>query len=135
MHGQGTYQWPDGRMYNGSYANDKKHGFGVYIWVDGRAYLGNWLQGKQDSERVYILPNGTVRKGLYEGNNRKEWLSITEAESTTFKQKLSEAQVAAASVKKQLESALKEFADIQNREQVQKKQHEQEEIHVAEIEQ
>jgi len=42
MHGQGTYKWPDGRMYHGSYENDKKHGFGVYIWVDGIAYLGEW---------------------------------------------------------------------------------------------
>ncbi len=84
MHGQGTYKWPDGRMYHGSYENDKKHGFGVYIWVDGRAYLGEWNQGKQAAERVYILPNGTVRKGLYEGNTRKEWLTITEEEQKQF---------------------------------------------------
>jgi hypothetical protein len=71
-------------MYHGSYENDKKHGFGVYIWVDGRAYLGEWNQGKQAAERVYILPNGTVRKGLYDGNTRKEWLTITEEEQKQF---------------------------------------------------
>ena len=59
--------------------------------MDGRAYLGNWIQGKQDNERVYILPNGTVRKGLYEGNNRKEWITISETEITQFKEKLSDA--------------------------------------------
>jgi hypothetical protein len=37
------------------------------------------------------LPNGTVRKGLYDGNNRKEWLSITDAEVTQFKEKLADA--------------------------------------------
>lgn len=45
MHGKGTYKWLDGRVYNGTYKNDKKHGFGVYIWADGRAYLGNWSDG------------------------------------------------------------------------------------------
>ena len=53
-----------------------------------------------------------MRKGLYDGNNRKEWLSITEAESSSFKLKLNEAQAAAATVMKQLESSLKEFSDI-----------------------
>jgi hypothetical protein len=45
MHGEGTYKWHDGRMYNGYYYQDKKHGYGVYIWADGRAYLGDWTNG------------------------------------------------------------------------------------------
>ena len=106
MHGQGTYKWQDGRMYHGSYAQDKKNGFGVYVWVDGRAYLGNWTTGKQDNERVYILPNGSVRRGLYEGNNRKEWLQISEQEQAEYKAKLSEAQRAASLVSQQVEKAL-----------------------------
>jgi len=112
MHGEGTYKWPDGRMYHGSYVNDKKDGFGVYIWVDGRAYLGNWSQGKQASERVYILPNGTVRKGHYDGNTRKEWLNITEEEQASFKKKLEKAQKAASEVKSKLDRALVEYDDI-----------------------
>lgn len=96
MHGQGTYKWQDGRMYHGEYANDKKNGFGVYVWVDGRAYLGNWTSGKQDDERVYILPNGSVRKGKYEGNNRKEWINISEDEQAQYKAKLEEALQASA---------------------------------------
>lgn len=135
MHGQGTYKWPDGRMYNGSYQNDKKDGFGVYIWVDGRAYLGNWSQGKQASERVYILPNGTVRKGLYDGNTRKEWLTITEQDQAQCKQKLEDARKEADEVTKKTQKALKEFSDIQKKEEQLRDKHEKEEIHVAEIEQ
>lgn len=135
MHGQGTYKWPDGRMYNGSYQNDKKDGFGVYIWVDGRAYLGNWSQGKQASERVYILPNGTVRKGLYDGNTRKEWLTITEQDQSKCKQKLEDARKEADEVTKKMQRALKEYSDIQKTEELLRNQHEKEEIHVAEIEQ
>ena len=40
MHGLGTYQWGDGRLYHGNYVLDKKNGYGIYVWADGRAYLG-----------------------------------------------------------------------------------------------
>lgn len=95
----GIYKWQDGRMYHGEYSQDKKNGFGVYVWVDGRAYLGNWTTGKQDNERVYILPNGQVRKGLYDGNTRKEWLPLSEAEQASYKQRLDAALLAASKVK------------------------------------
>lgn len=75
-------------MYHGTYKSDKKNGFGVYVWADGRAYIGNWTEGKQDDERVYILPNGTVRKGKWEGNTRKEWMDITPEQQEYFKSKL-----------------------------------------------
>jgi len=34
MHGIGSYQWPDGRVFTGEHDNDKKHGFGIYAWPD-----------------------------------------------------------------------------------------------------
>ena len=40
MHGKGKYTWPDGRIYDGEYVNDKKEGEGVYSWSDGRQYSG-----------------------------------------------------------------------------------------------
>ena len=42
----GVYFWPDGRIYEGQYSEDKKQGFGVYTWADGRRYEGNWHRGK-----------------------------------------------------------------------------------------
>jgi hypothetical protein len=51
------------------------------MWADGRAYLGNWVDGKQDDERVYILPNETVRKGTWSGNQRVgEWIELSTEE-------------------------------------------------------
>ena len=50
MSGQGTYTWPDGRTYIGSYVNDKKEGFGTYFWADGRKFEGEWKDGKQHGE-------------------------------------------------------------------------------------
>lgn len=119
-------------MYHGEYIQDKKNGFGVYVWVDGRAYLGNWTAGKQDNERVYILPNGQVRKGLYDGNTRKEWLNLTEAEQTSYKQKLEEALHAASKVKEQVEKAQQEFAQIKRVEKINQEKHQKEEILIEE---
>lgn len=112
MHGEGTYKWLDGRMYHGTYQNDKKNGFGVYVWADGRAYIGNWTEGKQDEERVYILPNGTVRKGKWEGNTRKDWLEITPEEQTQFKTRLANALRVAKDVELQRKAATNEVEEI-----------------------
>jgi len=46
MNGQGSCKWQDGRLYVGTYINDKKHGTGTYVWADGRAYIGGWKDGK-----------------------------------------------------------------------------------------
>jgi len=32
MHGKGIFTWPDGRVYEGDYYDDKKQGQGVFIW-------------------------------------------------------------------------------------------------------
>lgn len=38
MQGYGVFHWPDGKRYEGYYANDKKEGFGCYYWPDGRIF-------------------------------------------------------------------------------------------------
>lgn len=40
MHGKGIFRWPDGRVYEGDYVDDKKEGLGKVIWPDGRIYEG-----------------------------------------------------------------------------------------------
>ena len=47
MHGKGTFKWPDGRVYEGDYVEDKKQGMGTVTWPDGRAYEGMWKNGMQ----------------------------------------------------------------------------------------
>jgi len=32
MDGYGKFYWPDGRIYEGEYLDDKKHGKGVFKW-------------------------------------------------------------------------------------------------------
>ena len=31
MDGNGIFEWPDGRTYEGEYENDKKHGMGLIL--------------------------------------------------------------------------------------------------------
>jgi len=75
-----------------------------------------------------------VRKGLYDGNTRKEWLTITEEEQTEFKKKLERAQREAVELPKKLEKALKEFDEIQKVERDLEANHMKGELKVAEIE-
>jgi hypothetical protein len=42
MNGYGRYEWPDGRVYEGDYVNDKKEGQGIFTRLDGKKYEGAW---------------------------------------------------------------------------------------------
>jgi len=128
MHGEGTYKWLDGRMYHGSYNNDKKDGFGVYVWADGRAYIGKWVAGKQADERVYILPNGTVRKGIWENGQRKEWLEITPEEEQIYKGHLNDAVKKGEEVDSTRREAEAQFQRMKRGQYVQQEQHYQEQL-------
>jgi len=36
LNGIGTYLWPDGRKYEGEWKDNKMHGEGNFDWGDGR---------------------------------------------------------------------------------------------------
>jgi hypothetical protein len=61
MNGNGTYKYSDGKMYHGSFKNDKKNGKGFQFFNEdhGRcAYHGEWFQGKQHGDGFQIIPKG-----------------------------------------------------------------------------
>ncbi len=37
-----------GNRYEGNYKNDKKHGNGIYEWADGRKYIGEYVEDKRE---------------------------------------------------------------------------------------
>ena len=78
MSGNGIFEWPDGRRYEGDYLDDKKHGNGSFRWSDGRIYSGTWLNGRQHGEGVYINPQGQKRKGFWNCGKREKWLEKNE---------------------------------------------------------
>ena len=44
-HGQGTFTWKSGNMYDGTYCDDQRHGYGEMYWYDGSIYKGEWNKG------------------------------------------------------------------------------------------
>ena len=40
MHGQGTYMFANGDLYDGAYDEGKRHGVGVLAFADGRYTVG-----------------------------------------------------------------------------------------------
>ena len=98
------------------------------MWADGRAYIGNWTEGKQDNVRVYILPNGTVRKGRWEGDKREEWLEITTEEQDLNKSKLADALARAKDVEIQRRQATNEVEDIIRGADIQMQRHVEEQL-------
>ena len=35
-------------------------------WNDGSIYKGNWVNGNQQGEGILYLPDGRVKKGIFE---------------------------------------------------------------------
>jgi hypothetical protein len=79
MHGSGKFNWPDGRVYEGAYFEDKKHGHGVFVWPDGKKYIGNWKDGRQDGIGFFTPPrdstNTQARKGEWKDGRRVRWVN------------------------------------------------------------
>ena len=72
----GTYEWKDGRKYQGEYLDDKKHGYGIFKWYDGRQYAGYWANGHQHGLGVYTKPTENKTKyGLWEDGKLIQWFT------------------------------------------------------------
>ena len=74
VNGQGSYQWPDGRRYEGEYVDDKKEGQGTFYWPDGRKYEGGWENGKQHGIGTYTSASGKTKQGEWQEGKRLHWL-------------------------------------------------------------
>lgn len=40
-----------GAVYKGQWKNNKMHGFGEYDWADGNLYIGEFADGKQHGRK------------------------------------------------------------------------------------
>lgn len=66
MHGQGAFEWSDGRKYQGSYKYGLKHGYGEFLFRDGKIYKGNWEGGKQQGEGTIFHPSGAKETYIWD---------------------------------------------------------------------
>jgi hypothetical protein len=74
------------------------------------------------------LPNGTVRKGKWEGKTRKEWLEITPEQQEFFKNKLAQSLERAKEVEQQRRSATNEVEEIIKGQDLQAQKHIEEQL-------
>ncbi len=56
--GVGTYIWPNGEKYVGSFSGSQMHGRGAYDWPNGHRYEGDWQLGRQHGTGTYYWANG-----------------------------------------------------------------------------
>lgn len=56
--GVGTYLWPNGEKYVGSFVGSQMHGRGTYDWPNGHRYEGDWERGRQHGTGTYSWANG-----------------------------------------------------------------------------
>lgn len=65
FNGEGTYIWPNGDKYYGSWLNGKFDGKGDFLWFDGRSYSGDWQNNKKHGEGVFKWGNGAIYSGYW----------------------------------------------------------------------
>ena len=86
MEGVGIYKWPEGRIFEGKFENDKKHGYGFYKWPDGRDFSGWWFDGKQHGLGIYTDSNNKETKyGLWQMGKRVKWFNEEEISKIKIK--------------------------------------------------
>lgn len=78
IEGLGYYKWPDGRKYIGYFLKGHKEGLGCYFWTNGRKYIGFWEKGKQHGIGMYIDENNQSQYGIWYNGKRQRWLSDEE---------------------------------------------------------
>ena len=64
-HGEGTFTWASGNVYEGSWASGKRQGSGTFTWASGTRYVGDWHQDKQHGEGWMVWANGTQYSGQW----------------------------------------------------------------------
>ena len=63
-HGYGRQEWPDGRVYEGWFQDDRMNDDnGLMTWPDGRAYRGSFVRGSRDGTGSMSWPNGDIYTG------------------------------------------------------------------------
>ncbi len=63
--GHGTYKWPSGNQYTGTFKNGSRDGEGIFIFVNGDKYIGEYKAGKRYGMGIYLFNDGLKYEGEY----------------------------------------------------------------------
>ena len=65
--GQGTYTFPDGSVYTGSWSKHRFHGRGEMQYANGEVYKGKFKHGKRHGKGRHAYPIDSTRYAFAEG--------------------------------------------------------------------
>lgn len=76
--GEGTFTWANGDSYSGAYSADKREGLGTKVYRNGETYTGYWKKGLKHGQGEYAWPNGQRytgewKEGVKDGIGSKTW--------------------------------------------------------------
>lgn len=69
-HGKGKNTFPNGDLFEGTYANGKRNGYGIYKWKSGARYVGEYKDNLRSGQGFFIYPDGSKYKGAYLSGKR-----------------------------------------------------------------
>ena len=65
MDGSGHYYFPNGKVYEGKFKDNKMHGTGVLIYIDGRKESCTHISNKKSGKSTITYPNGKTEVQQY----------------------------------------------------------------------
>lgn len=69
--GEGTYRYPDGSEYSGSFRSAKMHGEGTYTYAGrGEKYVGEWRNGVINGQGTYYYRSGNRYEGEWRNGHK-----------------------------------------------------------------
>lgn len=84
LNGEGTFTWPDGATYAGTWVAGRMHGKGIYTHASGTKYDGDYVLGKKHGKGVYTFANGDEYVGGWRAGNKHGPCVETLADGTKF---------------------------------------------------
>lgn len=74
----GRISYPDGRVREGTFADNQQIGMGKMSWRDGRRYEGMFVEGRSMGPGVYVAADGTRDSGMFQPGVRLTGLGTRE---------------------------------------------------------
>ncbi len=66
--GAGTFVYPDGNTYTGSWKNSKREGRGELVYSDGTKQTGTWSNNSMNGDGIMEFSSGDVYKGTFKNS-------------------------------------------------------------------
>lgn len=68
--GKGTYIFPNGDKYVGSFEEGYRHGKGVFTWTNGARYKGDFIKDQMEGKGSIVSPDGDKYVGEFRKNKK-----------------------------------------------------------------